>query len=64
MHTRLQHDAAEAMAHALLDLVKPCLREEEFRDAFDEFYAVCRARIEAYELQIDRMRRRLNPMKD
>jgi hypothetical protein len=26
MNARLQHDAAEAMAHALLDLVAPLLR--------------------------------------
>lgn len=58
------HDAAEAMARALLDLVKPCLREEEWRDALIEFHAICKAGIEAYESQINRMQPRLNPTKN
>jgi hypothetical protein len=62
MNQRLQHDAATAMAKALLDLVVPCLREEEHQDAFEEFYAVCKAGIEAFCIQQDRMQRRLRPM--
>jgi hypothetical protein len=62
MNQRLVHDAAEAMAHALLDVVKPCIREEEWRDAVSEFYAVCKAGLEAYELRVDRMQKRLRPL--
>jgi hypothetical protein len=59
---RLTHDAAVAMAHALLDMVKPCLREEEYRLALQEFYQICRAGIEAYELQHNRQQQRLRPL--
>ena len=62
MSGRLTHDAAVAMAHALLDRVKPCLREEEWRLAFLEFYQICRAGIEAYNIQQDRMRQRMKPL--
>jgi hypothetical protein len=58
---RLIHDAAFAMAKALLDITSPCLREEEQRDAFREFYCVCKAGLEAYEVQTSRMQRRLQP---
>jgi hypothetical protein len=50
------------MAHALLDRVKPCLREEEWRLALQEFYQICRAGIEAYNIQQDRMRQRMKPL--
>ena len=59
---RLIHDAAVAMAHALLDKVKSCLREEEWRLALQEFYQICRAGIEAYNIQQDRMRQRMKPL--
>ena len=62
MSGRLTHDAAVAMAHALLDRVKPCLREEEWRLALQEFYQICRAGIEAYNIQQDRMRQRIKPL--
>ena len=61
MSNRLAHDAAYAMAKAILDVIAPTLREEEKRDAFAEFYQVCKAGIEAYELQVCRMQNRLDP---
>ncbi len=64
MNDRLIHDAAVAMARAILDIIAPCIRPEERRDALEEFYTVCRSGIEAYEMQIDRMQKRLNPMKN
>jgi hypothetical protein len=64
VNQRLVHDAAVAMAHALLDLVVPLLREEEKLTAFNEFYVVCKAGIDAYELQVDRMHKRLNPTRN
>ncbi len=48
MNQRLQHDAAQAMAVALLDIVENCIRPEERLDALQEFYAVCKAGIEAF----------------
>lgn len=55
----LRHDAAFAAARALVEIVAPCLREEERRDAFEEFYRVCVAMIEAYEQQMQREAARL-----
>jgi hypothetical protein len=64
MNTRLQHDAAFAMAHALLEIVQNCLRPEERRDAFEWFYETCKAGIESYDVMRDRMQHRLRPMKN
>jgi hypothetical protein len=64
MNQRLKHDAVMAMATACLDLIKPCLRDEEWRDAFEGFSAICTAGIEAYEIQKQRMLERLNPTKN
>jgi hypothetical protein len=49
------------MAYTLLDRVKPCLREEEWKDAWTEYYTICKAGLEAFELQQARMRNRLRP---
>jgi hypothetical protein len=62
VNERLVNDTVIAMAETLLDLISPSLREEEWRLAFDEFYVVCKAGIEAYCIQQDRLRERLNPM--
>ena len=58
MNMRLCHDVAFAMATALLDIVRPCLRPEEHRDAFSEFYQVCRAGLDRFQHLEDRMARR------
>jgi hypothetical protein len=49
------------MATALLDLIQNCIREEERRDAFEEFYRVCLAGLEAHALQEERLQRRIGP---
>jgi hypothetical protein len=66
MHTnpRLQHDAAFAMATALLDIVRDCIREDEHNDAFACFYETCKAGIEAFCIQQDRLFERLHPGKN
>lgn len=46
---RTRHDTAVAIARAILDIVAPCLRPEERRDAFEEFYYAVSAGLEAYE---------------
>ncbi len=61
---RLVHDAAFAMALAILDVVSPLLREEERKDAFDEFFRVCQAGIEAYGIQANRMSERMRPSRN
>lgn len=44
-----RHDAAIAIARTILEIVSPCLRPEEHRDAFEEFYHAVMAGLEAYE---------------
>lgn len=63
MSHRLQHDCAWAAATALLDLVAPCLRPEEHRDAFDEFYTAVRAALESYEREVQQEGRRMFPLR-
>jgi hypothetical protein len=58
---RLQHDTAFALATALLDSVRNCIREEEWRDAFAAFYEACRAGIEAHDVRRERIETRLRP---
>jgi len=60
-NTRLQHDAAMAMAKAILDVVASCLHPDCHRDAFDEFVAICKAGVESYDIQRERMQKRLRP---
>jgi len=61
MNRRLQHDTAFALASALLDIVRHCIREEEWRDAFAAFYEACRAGIEAHDVRRERIETRLRP---
>ena len=51
MDPQIHHDTAMAMARELLEIIENCLREEEHRDAFEEFYRVCREGIESYIAQ-------------
>jgi hypothetical protein len=64
MNARLIHDAAFAMAQALVDLLGTCLRDEERQDAREEFYRVCKAGLEAFCIHQDRMRQRLKPLQN
>ena len=59
MNQRLVHDIAYATALHLLRTVQGCLREEEHRDAFEEFYAIVKAGIEAYTIHDERRLERL-----
>jgi hypothetical protein len=61
INRRLQHDTAFALATALLDLERNCIREEERQDAFAAFYEACRAGIEAHDLRRQRIEKRLYP---
>jgi hypothetical protein len=64
MNQRLIHDVAMAMAVAILELVEGCIRPEEQRDAFEEFYCACKAGLENYEMQRAGMTQRLYPTKN
>jgi hypothetical protein len=56
---RLQNETAFDLARSLLGIVQNCIRPEEHRDAFESFYETCKAAIERYEIQRQRMLQRL-----
>lgn len=58
----LQHDAAVAMAKAIVEIFRPLLRQEEYRDAIDEVYAAVTAGLRAYDLRRAQIQKRLKPM--
>ncbi len=58
---RLRHDVAWTTATHILEVFAPCLREEEQREAFAEIYARVQAGLECFEIQAERMQRRLKP---
>ncbi len=58
---RVQHDAAAAIAKACLDVVASCVHPSNYKDAWDEFYVIAKAGIEAYKIQVARMQQRLHP---
>jgi hypothetical protein len=58
---RLQHDAATAIAQASLEVVESCVHPVCHKDAWEEFYRIALAGIEAYCLQQDRLQQRMNP---
>jgi hypothetical protein len=60
-HVRLENNAALDMARKLLAVIAPCLREEEQRDCFDEFFQICLAGIRDFSVEKERMLQRLKP---
>lgn len=54
-------DHALALTKAVLDIVAPCLREDERREAFAMFFEAAKATLLSYEEKADRMPRRVNP---
>jgi hypothetical protein len=64
MCERLIHDAARAGAQALLDMVAPALLPDERKDFREEAYIVCKAMIEAYQIQVNREAPRLCPSRN
>lgn len=59
MHHRLLNECAHRLARFALSVVAPCLREEEHRDAFAEFYTGFRDTLVWYETARERMAVRL-----
>jgi hypothetical protein len=62
MNQRLQHDVALMMAQHCVELMMNLLDEVQQRQAREGFYEICKAGIECYEVQSDRMQQRLRPM--
>lgn len=61
MNQRLVNEHTFKLSWELVGIIEPCLRPEERRDAFEEFYQVVKAALESYEAEAERIRRRLNP---
>lgn len=59
MHQRLENEFLYRLARRAVAIVTPCLREEEWRDAFEEFHLAFKEELHWYEEQRERMRARL-----
>jgi hypothetical protein len=59
MNQRLKNELIIRLAKRALFIIAPCLREEERRDAFDEFCSAFGEELAWYETQADRMNKRL-----
>jgi hypothetical protein len=55
----LIHDHATALATAILEMVSPCLRPEETREAWSMFLEASKAMLEKYEEAAARQAKRL-----
>lgn len=63
-YERIIHDVSWAAAHAFLDPLAHLYREEEQRELFALFYNGTRGAIQAYCIQLQRMRQRIAPSKN
>ncbi len=59
MHQRLANEFVIRLARRALSIIAPCLREEEWRDAFDEFHEAFKEELLRYEEERERMAARL-----
>ncbi len=64
MNLRLQHDAALMITQHCIELLVNVLDEEQKQQATEGIYAISLAGIEAYEVQVDRMQKRLRPLQN
>ena len=64
MNQRLQHDAAVVIANACLDVISPVVHLALHAKAWDYFYAIAKAEIEAYEIRVERVQPGLHPSKN
>jgi hypothetical protein len=64
MCERLLHDTAWSCAYSLVEVIAPCLREDEQTDAFHEFYKRVRAAVETYLIMEAREARQLTPSRN
>jgi hypothetical protein len=58
---RLIHDVSWAASTHIVEIFAPCLREEQQREAFAEVYVRIKAAIECFEIQAERLYRRMKP---
>jgi hypothetical protein len=59
VHQRLVNEFLLRLARRALQIIAPCLREEEYRDAFDEFFAAFKEELLWFEHESERIQARL-----
>jgi hypothetical protein len=59
MNQMLTSQVAFLMSAQILESVQTYLPEEEQRDAFEEFFTICKRELECYEVQVERQHKRL-----
>ena len=59
MHQRLANEFVIRLARRALAIIAPSLREEEWRDAFEEFHMAFKEELLQYEQERERMAARL-----
>ena len=57
----LLNECAMRIAQACLNIVAPCLREEERKEAFAAFFDAVKPLLDEYETRAERMSRRVRP---
>ncbi len=61
MKNTLVDDAAYVMAVTILEVVGPCLRDEERNDALQEFFHIAQTGLESFLIQRSREAAKWNP---
>jgi hypothetical protein len=61
MNPRMIHDRAFVMTKEIVGKIAHNYREEELRDMFEEFFAVCKDGLQALCLEQERLDQRLRP---
>jgi hypothetical protein len=59
MHQRLANEFLLRLARRALQVIAPCLREEEWNDAFQEFVAAFKTELDWFQCEAKRMEARL-----
>jgi hypothetical protein len=61
MRRKMTDEMAFLMARELMGIVGNCLRPDEHRAAFEEFYEVCKRGLRAHDTLTDETHTRLGP---
>jgi hypothetical protein len=61
MNGHILHDAAYAASVAILEVIRPVLRDDEVKDAFSEIFDRVKGGMEIYLILFLQEQRRLNP---
>jgi hypothetical protein len=62
MSDRLIHDAAFDLSRKLVEVIRPCIRDEEVREAAAEFYGLAKECLRKYADAVESERRMMHPL--